>query len=217
VDHDNSAAVPAVTVKRPIWRRYLPTYRPDAIAFVRRGGHAAIVHPRGRIEALVGLDATGKLTELGEWSLLAIEQTRWRRVRSSPGVDIASARVKPDYVDAVLDWCERDAVHPGPTRRITLDCQTCAACCHDMNVVLAAEDVERWSAAGRSDLHGRVYLRRRDGRLVLRVHDTGRCLHLRRDKLCRIYDLRPDNCRAFVVGSEACLAAREETLALRDG
>jgi len=211
--------VSSVTVTRPIWRRFWHAYRGDALAFVRQGGHAAIVFANDRVEALVGLDRAGKLTELAEWALLAIEQRRWKRVLDGAAVStVASARVKPEYAEAVLDWCDRDAVYPGPTRRITLDCLRCAACCQDMNVVLGAADVRRWTAAGRSDLHGRAYVRRkRDGRLVLRLHDSGRCLHLRRDKLCRVYEMRPDNCRAFVIGSEACLAAREDTLGLRDG
>jgi uncharacterized protein len=53
--------------------------------------------------------------------------------------------------------------------------------------------------------------------VTLRFLGKGPCQHLQRDKKCRIYPIRPDNCSAFVVGSEACLAAREDTLGLRDG
>lgn len=206
-----------VTVSRPVWRHFLRKYASDAAAFVRAGGAAALVGRGDRVDALVEMKR-GKLTELAEWALLAVEQPRWRRVASGPARGLALARISPDYAGSVLDWCDRDAVWPGPQRRLTLDCLACAACCNDMNVVLDGDDIARWSEAGRSDLHGRAYVRRkRDGHLVLRLHDSGRCLHLRRDKKCGIYALRPDNCSAFVVGSEACLAAREETLGLRDG
>ena len=64
----------------------------------------------------------------------------------------------------------------------------------------------------------RAYIKRsRDGRVVLRFAKDGRCQLLGPDKLCTIYEIRPENCRAFVAGSEACLSAREETLGLRDG
>jgi Fe-S-cluster containining protein len=36
------------------------------------------------------------------------------------------------------------------------------------------------------------------------------------DNRCAIYAIRPFNCSVFPVGSEACLAARESTLHVRD-
>ena len=210
--------MPAVIVTRPVWRSFRPEYLARAVEHVGAGGHAAVVRGEAVVDALLTVDARGKLTELGLWSLLAIEQQRWRRVKDGVARGLATARIRPDYVDVVLDWCERDAIHPSPTRAVELDCMECAACCHDANVVLGAADIDRWAAAGRRDLFGRRYVRRtREGRLVLRLLDNGRCQHLRRDKACRIYALRHDNCSAFVIGSEACLAAREDTFGLRDG
>jgi Fe-S-cluster containining protein len=85
-------------------------------------------------------------------------------------------------------------------------------------VLLDDADFERFREGGREDLLGKAYIKRaRDGKVTLRFAETGKCQHLRRDKKCRIYTIRPDNCRAFVVGSEACLAAREDTLGYRDG
>lgn len=208
----------AYVIARPIWRRFLPRFLARAAAHVRGGGHAAIVHDDDVIDILLTVDAEGQITELGQWAILAIEQQRWRRVKEGPAKGLASARVHPSYGGSVLDWCERDSVHPGPTRTIRLDCLECAACCHESNVVLDEADFERFRKAGRDELLGRAYIKRaRDGKVTLRFADSGRCQHLGRDKKCRIYPIRPDNCSVFVVGSEACLAAREETLRLRDG
>src|SRR6185503_16784645 len=124
----------AYVVVRPVWRRFRPRYLERAAAHVRLGGHAAIVPEDRNIELLLPVDAKGKITELGQWSLLAIEQQRWRRVREGPARGLAWARVKPSYGGSVLSFCERDSVHPGATRSMRLDCLECAACCHDANV-----------------------------------------------------------------------------------
>ena len=88
----------------------------------------------------------------------------------------------------------------------------------DANVLLDGDDFARWRKAKRPDLAGKAYIKRaRDGKVTLRFADSGACQHLGRDNKCRIYAIRPDNCSVFVVGSEACLAAREDTLRLRDG
>ncbi len=205
-------------VVRPIWRSFKTAFLKRAAAHVRAGGHAVILRDDEKLDMILGVDGAGKITELGLWSILAIEQQRWRRVTSGPAKGLATARVKADYEGSVLDWCERDSVHEGPARMIRLDCLECAACCHESNVVLDEADLERFTEGGRADLLGRAYIKRaRDGRITLRFAETGKCQHLGRDRKCRIYTIRPDNCRAFVVGSEACLAAREDTLGYRDG
>ena len=117
----------------------------------------------------------------------------------------------------VLDWCERDAVHEGPTRAMALDCLACAACCHEANVVVEEPDFARFRAIGRPELARPPYVRRAGGVVTLTFLPNGRCRHLGRTRKCAVYDARPDNCRAFVTGSEACLAAREDTLGYRDG
>jgi hypothetical protein len=208
----------AYVIVRPVWRSFRSRYLARAAAHVRKGGHAAIIHDNDVIEMLLTVDARGQITELGQWAILAIEQQRWRRVKEGPAQGLAAVRVRPSYGGSVLDWCERDSVHPGATRTIRLDCLECAACCHEANVVLDEADFERWREADRRDLLGRAYIKRaRDGKVTLRFAASGKCQHLGRDKKCRIYPIRPDNCGAFVVGSEACLAAREDTLGLRDG
>jgi uncharacterized protein len=223
-------AMSAYVLERPVWRHFRPSYLTRAAAHVRGGGHAAIVDRAGPVELLLTVGEGGKITELGQWSLLAIEQQRWRRVKDGPAKGLARARVREDFEGSVLDWCERDSIHPGPTRTLRLDCLECAACCHDSKVLLDEADFDRFRKAGRADLLGRAYVRRaRDGKVTLRFIERppilrGKgapsgtpCQHLGSDRKCGIYAIRPDNCSVFVVGSEACLAAREETLGLRDG
>ncbi|MRG96447.1 YkgJ family cysteine cluster protein [Polyangium spumosum] len=208
----------APPVERPVWRRFRPRWLARAAAWVRAGGHAAIVNERDTVEVLLGLDERGKLSELGLWALLSIEQRRFRRVKTGPAEGLALVRIRPKFRRAVLDWCVRDAMHEEPRRRVPFDCTTCAACCHDADVRLDENDLARFRAAGRIDLTRRAYVKRtRDGRVSLRFAEDGRCQLLGSDKLCTIYEIRPENCRAFVAGSEACLSAREETLGLRDG
>src|SRR5262245_4998869 len=100
-------------VLRPIWRRFRPRYLRLAAAHVRRGGHAAIVPKHGPIDVLLTVDNTGKITELGLWALLAIEQKRYRKVKDGPAKGLAIARIQPDYEGSVLDFCDRDSVHAG--------------------------------------------------------------------------------------------------------
>ncbi|MCC6552605.1 MAG: YkgJ family cysteine cluster protein [Polyangiaceae bacterium] len=201
---------------RPIWRRFRPKYLARAAAHVRAGGHAVITHPDDRIEVLLGVDAEGRIAELGLWALLAIEMAQWRRVHDGPAKGLATAQVTRRFEGSVLDWCERDSVHPGSVRRIELDCLACAACCHDPFVLLDDADLDRWRRAGRADLAGPAYVRQESGVISLRLAPSGRCQHLE-ERACGIYPIRPDNCRSFVAGSEACLSAREDTLGIRDG
>jgi uncharacterized protein len=207
----------AYDIVRPVWRSFQDRWLARAAAHVRRGGHAAVVRERGGVDMYLTVDKGGKITELGLWAVLAIEQRRWRRVKEGPAAGLATARVHPTFEGSVLDWCERDSIHPGPKRTIHLDCLDCGACCHDANVILDDADFDRWSEAGRKDLAGRAYLKRKDGTITLRFAPTGACQHLGGDNKCAIYPIRPDNCSVFVVGSEACLAAREDTLKIRDG
>jgi Fe-S-cluster containining protein len=210
-------AMSAYNIVRPVWRKFRTRGLSRAAAHVRRGGHAVVEREDGGVELLLGVTDEGSITELGLWSLLAIEQQRWRRVKEGPAAGLATARVRSDYEGSVLDWCDRDSVHDGPTRTIHLDCLRCGACCHEATVLVDEADFARWRKAGRKDLLGRAYLRREDGKVTLRFAANGRCQNLGRDNKCAIYAIRPDNCAAFVVGSEACLAAREDTLRLRDG
>jgi hypothetical protein len=217
--------MPVTPVDRPVWRRFDSRFYDRAVAWVRAGGSAAVVLPRGnargtsapRVDMLLATDDQGAITEAAYWSLLSVEQRRWVRVPRGSGKGLALARVQPHALEAVLDWCERDSIHPGPTRRLRIDCLDCGSCCHEANVILYPEDIDRFRDAGREELAGSRYVRRRNGKLTLRFAVDGRCQHLRRDLKCRIYEIRPFNCSVFPVGSEACLAARETTRGWRDG
>jgi Fe-S-cluster containining protein len=210
-------AMSAYEIVRPVWRKFRPRFLARAAAHVRRGGHAVVEREGGGVDLLLGVDAKGQITELGLWSILAIEQRRWRRVKEGPAAGLAIVHVRERYEGSVIDWCDRDSVHEGETRTIHLDCLLCGACCHDANVLLDDADFDRWRKAGRRDLLGRAYVKRADGKVTLRFAASGRCQNLAADNKCAIYPIRPDNCSAFVVGSEACLAAREDTLKVRDG
>jgi Fe-S-cluster containining protein len=205
-------------VERPVWRRFVPRFLDRAASWVRAGGHAAIVHDDQRIDLLLGADARGAITEQGLWAVLALEQLRYRKVKDGPAQGLFVTRVMPHARAAALDWCARDAATAGATRALELDCLACGACCHEANVLLDPDDLDRFRAAGRPELAGRAYVKRaRDGKVTLRFAKDGRCQHLELDNKCRIYELRPFNCSVFPVGSEACLAARESTLSIRDG
>lgn len=203
-------------VRRPIWRRFRPPFFDRAVQHVRAGGHAVIV-PKddAPMTILLPVTAEGKITELGEWAMLSIDHRRWRRLKDGRAKGLLEVRVRTRYEGSVLDWCERDSVHPGPMRDIELDCLACGACCHDSHVILSEEDLARFREAGREELTSDAYTVEREGRVTLRFLGPA-CQHLGGDNACAIYPIRPGACRAFVAGSEACLAAREQTLKLRD-
>lgn len=220
------ARMPKISVERPVWRRFEARFLDRALAWVRAGGSAALVHPKAprarattapKIDMILGTDEDGDIRELSYWSILSLEQRRWTRIASGKGKGLARARVQSHAVEAVLDWCERDSVYPGPTRNNRFDCLDCGACCHDSNVILYTEDLQRFRDGGRPDLTKQPYVERRGGKLRLRFIGGGACQHLKKDLKCRIYPIRPFNCSVFPVASEACLAARESTRGFRDG
>jgi len=201
-----------------VWRRFVPRFLDRAADWVRAGGQAAVVFDDTRIDLLLGADACGAITEQSLWAVLALEQRRYRKVKDGPAQGLFLVRVMAHARAAALDWCERDSILEHATRVLELDCLQCGACCHDADVLLEPDDLERFRAAGRAELVGRSYVKRaRDGKVTLRFAKDGRCQHLHVDNKCRIYELRPFNCSVFPVGSEACLAARESTLRIRDG
>lgn len=206
------------TITRPVWRRFEARFLDRAAAWVRSGGHALVIRPDGKQDMILGVDDRGHITKLGLWSILSLEQERRKKIKEGPAAGLVMARVSAHAEDATLDWCERDSIHPKPTRKIKLDCLECAACCHEANVVLYDSDLERFRKAGRPEMTTRAYVKRaRDGKITLRFLKNGKCQNLGPDNKCFVYDCRPHNCRVFPVGSEACLAARESTLGLRDG
>ena len=205
-------------VVRPVWRKFHERFTTRAAAWVRAGGHAVVYRDDGDLTLLLGTTEHGELTEAALWSILAVEQHRSRVLRDGPAKGLRAAHVQPHAEWAVIDWCERDSGFEAPTRVLHLDCLACAACCHDANVLLDEEDLERFRDAGRADLTTSRFIKRsRDGKRHLRFLKESACQHLHTDNKCQIYELRPYNCRVFPAGSEACLAARESTREWRDG
>ncbi len=184
-----------------MWRSYDPRWRANAVVHVRAGGHA-VIRGAPRWELLLP-SPRGALRELSVWALLDLGLGR---VGTSPE-GFASVALPDRLRERVEGWCERDGVHRASVRRERYDCRACAACCRKNHVVLDDDDVARWQAAGRADLDGDALVRTVRGRRVLRLLRGGDCVHLAGND-CAIYDLRPENCRAFPAGSEGCLAAR---------
>ena len=212
------------TTIRPVWRSFRPEYLRRAAAHVRAGGFAAIFQPNGQIKVLLPRERDGQMTEMATWALLSLDIRRWGAARTGPARHLAAVRVKDEHRDIIREWCDRDAEQPASTRRVSLDCLACGACCRDNNVVLEKPDLARWRRAQREDLLGPTYVRRSNGKVVLKLrrddHLNGQrsksCVHLGAANRCAIYALRPDNCSAFPKGSEACLAARLDTLGIVD-
>jgi Fe-S-cluster containining protein len=206
-------------IRRPLWRSYSQRFIANAAAHVRAGGHALLWRPGPSSPVawmLLPLDAEGDMPLMATWSMLALEKRRFDVVRRGPARGLATMRIPRDYETAVEGWCERDAMWPGATREIELDCVTCAACCRNNRVQLEPEDYALWRANDRKDLAGRAYTRRRDGQVLLRLRTDGACVHLQ-GALCDIYPLRPDACRVFPAGSEPCLESRREEFGANDG
>ena len=193
-------------VRRPVVRTYLPKYLSNAAKHVKAGGIAVVRDVRAWY-LLLPCDEDGDTPELPAWALLDIGVERSTRVRDGAAKGLRRAGVPKGMREVVAGWCERDSALPESTTLETLDCRACGACCRDNDVLLGKDDFARWRAAGRSDLEAPEFLRARKKKL--RVLPSGDCVHLRGND-CGIYEVRPDNCRAFPAGSECCMFARDE-------
>lgn len=213
-------------VHRPIVRSFDVRFSKEAAAFVRAGGHAVVwskkPDARGRIEAralfVFREPVDGVVDDLGLWSVYDMGKFRWKLEETGPLAGLASTLVPRDCHWIVKRRAERDSIHPGPTRKISFDCLDCGACCQDNEVVLQDHDLRRFKDGGRADLTKLPYARRhKDGRIMLTLLPNKRCRHLATNNMCGIYEIRPDACSEFPVGSECCLFAREDLLGIVDG
>jgi len=202
-------------VTRPVWRSFRPEFLDRAAQHVHAAGIAAIFYPDGEMKVLLPRKRDGALTEMALWALLSLNIRRWGSARSGPAKKLAAVRVREEHRDIIREWCERDAGEPESTRVMKLDCLACGACCRDNRVVVEPHDLARFRRAKRLDLLGKAYLRRANGTVLLKLKGNA-CVHLGTKNMCQIYPLRPDNCSAFPVGSESCLAARLDTLDIID-
>lgn len=204
---------------RPIVRSFKKRFAREAVEHVRAGGHAVLWEEGGRARATLLFRAPeDPNTDFGAWAVYDFGRSRWDVHSRGPFKGLASVRVPRDCHWIVKRRAERDSIHPGPTRRIAFDCTGCASCCKDNEVILEEVDLARFRDAGRSDLLKYPLAKKRsDGKLVLTLLPSKRCRHLDREERCEIYDVRPNACSEFPIGSECCLYAREEELKSYDG
>jgi hypothetical protein len=209
--------MPATRVDRPVVRSYSARFVDEAAAWVRAGGHAVVwIAPR-KARFVFTRPRKGDENDLGWWSALDLGRSDLSVARRGPFAGMAFIRIPHDCYTIVRERVVRDSIHPGPTRRMHLDCLACGACCRDNRVELEEEDVARFERAGRGELARPPYARRDDGTIVLVLRKDKNCKHLGGDNRCAIYSIRPDACSTFPAGSECCLSSREEELGIVDG
>jgi Fe-S-cluster containining protein len=204
-------------VSRPVVRSFKRPHLGAAAAWVRAGGHAVVWLAPRKARLVFARPLEGDEHDLGWWSVLDMGRSEYRVARRGPFAGMAYIRVPHDCYALVRERVVRDSVHPGATRTIELDCLSCGACCRANRVELEPKDVERFERAGRGELARPPYARRDDGALVLVLRRDKRCKHLGDDNRCAIYEIRPDACSTFPVGSECCLSSREQELGIVDG
>jgi hypothetical protein len=205
-------------VTRPVVRSFHERFIREAARYVRAGGHAIVwtAAPKERA-TLVFRKPVHDDSDLGFWAVMDLGKQRYRVEDQGALAGLATFKVPRDCEDIVRHWVERDSVFEGPTRTMVLDCLTCGACCRDNKVILEDEDLARFAQAGRAELARRPYARKDDGRVILTLRRDKDCKHLAADNKCGIYDIRPNACSTFPMGSECCLFAREEELGVIDG
>jgi Fe-S-cluster containining protein len=205
-------------VVRPIVRSFKWPFLEEAASWVRKGGHAVVWLSPRKARLVFAKPRSGDDLDLGYWSALDIAKTEYAVAKRGPFAGMAFVRVPHDCYRIVRDRVVRDSIHPGPTREIELDCLACGACCKDNRVELEDHDIARFERSGRGELARQPYARREeDGAVVLVLRKDKRCKHLADDNKCGIYQIRPDACSLFPVGSECCLSSREEEFGIVDG
>lgn len=210
--------MPAAAVHRPVVRSFKKRFAREAAAWVRAGGHAFLWENDKRVFFVFPEPAKDDEGDFGAWGVYDMGKFRWQIADSGPLAGLAKTLVPRDCVWIAKRRTERDSVHKGPTRKMSLDCTECAACCQDNEVILQDVDVERFAEGGRPELAKAPYAKRhKDGRVILTLLPNKRCRHLAKDNRCGIYELRPDACSEFPAGSECCLYAREDMLKIFDG
>lgn len=205
------------TVVRPVVCAFHRHERRLAAEHVRAGGHAVIWEGPARARLLLPAPDENDPHDLALYSILDLGKEHYEISRRGVTKGLATALVNRDCNDIVRARIDRDRYHAGATRELTLDCTECAACCYSNEVVLDENDIARFDRAGRSELSKMPYARKRNGKLMLRLAPDGGCLQLGPGNRCNIYDIRPEMCRAFPVGSECCLSTRADDLGLYDG
>ncbi len=209
--------MPAARVVRPVVRSFQLPYAKEAAAHVRAGGHALVWEGKSRVKFVFGVPKGDEEKDLGYWALLDLGVHRYTKESRGPLKGLAWSQIARDSLDIVRARAERDSVHSRATRVMRLDCEECAACCRDNEVVLEPGDLDRFRDGGRAELGKPPYTRKAGKKVVLRLLRSRDCRHLGADHRCRIYELRPESCRVFPAGSESCLYSRDAELGVVDG
>ncbi len=193
-------------------------YAHQAVRHVRAGGHAVVWETDARAWMVVPQPDPANVSDLGYWSILDLGRQRYRIAKVGPFRGLAVARIPRGNEWIGRRRAERDSIWPGPMRSVRFDCLTCGACCRSNEVILEREDVNRFKKSGRDDLLKRPLVRKgANGKITLALLRNKDCRHMGSDNRCGIYEIRPNACRHFPVGSECCLFAREEELGVHDG
>ncbi len=195
-------------VVRPVWRAFSPDKLRAAARYAKDGGLAVVKDTRWKLLGDAGPPGED-LPQLVDWAIRAIEAARWAEVVEGPAKGCVEAAITRDWRKRVQEWIDRDSVHAGPTTDTSFDCMLCGACCYDNKVVLDEVDVKRFKDGGRADLLKRLSRRAGLKLLPLAREDNKPCVHLKQ-KMCTIYDVRPNMCRDFPVGTEQCITSRED-------
>lgn len=77
-------------------------------------------------------------------------------------------------------------------------CEMCGRCCHQPNILVCPEEVDRISSAAKVPLHefiAKYVIRTPDGRMLFAKTDP--CAFLGKDNRCGIWKDRPEVCRDF--------------------
>lgn len=195
-------------VVRPLWREFSPSQLRAAARHAKAGGIAIVKDKRWSLLGDAGPPGED-LPLLVDWALRAVEASRWAEIVEGPAKHCVEAKITRDWRERVQEWIDRDRAFEGATTEAKFDCMLCGACCCDNKVVLDEEDVKRFKDGGRADL-----LRRTSKKGILRLLPLARekekpCIHLK-EKMCTIYEVRPNMCRDFPVGTEQCITSRED-------
>ncbi len=196
------------TITRPLWRAFAPNRLSQAARHARAGGLSVVRERQWQMLGDAGPPGE-PVPQSVDWAIRAIEAARWAEITDGVARGLVQAPITRDWRERVTEWVERDAAFEGATTTLSLDCETCGACCVANAVVLDDEDLARFRAGGREDLVART--RKRGGVRMLPLLRTKPkpCVHLNNLR-CTIYEVRPNMCRDFPAGTEQCLTSRED-------
>ena len=195
-------------VVRPLWREFTPDRLRAAVKHAKAGGIAVVKDQRWRFLGDAGPPGED-LPQLIDWAIRAIEANRWAEVVEGPAKGCVEAAITKGWRERVQEWIDRDRAFEGATTEANFDCMLCGACCYDNQVVIDAEDEKRFRDGGRADLLKKLSRKGIVRLLPLLRTKTKPCSHLKTN-MCTIYDVRPNMCRDFPVGTEQCITSRED-------